>query len=120
MCIAEKEKLVKRLLKTQEPNDFGVFQVKLNDMGCWKLITLDSYFPCEPLGGPIYGNCGFQEYWILLIEKAFAKLYGSYRQLMSIKNPYFLLTGCPYEILHLTEYESHNKLVVDKLIEAKK
>lgn len=47
-------------------------------MGFWNLFSIDKFFPCEPLGKPMFGNINFDEYWILLIEKSLAKLYGNY------------------------------------------
>jgi hypothetical protein len=59
----------------------GVYKVRLCINGCWKSITIDDYFPCDVNGGPIYSRNHDSELWVLLLEKAFAKSFGSYHSL---------------------------------------
>ena len=95
--IAENEKLVKRIILTKETNDFGIYKVKLCRMGSWKTVIVDDFFPCYPLGDPIFSKNNFKELWVLLVEKAFAKLHGNYLSLENgnIKHSLIDLTGCP-------------------------
>lgn len=95
--IAENEKLIKRIILTKEANDFGVYKLKLCKMGQWKTIIIDDFFPCFPLGEPIFSRNNEKEIWVLLIEKAFAKLHGNYHCLENgnIKHSLMDLTGCP-------------------------
>jgi calpain-15 len=44
-------------------------------------VTVDDYFPCHPDGGPIFSICKGSELWIMILEKAYAKLHGSYLSL---------------------------------------
>lgn len=95
--IAENEKLVKRLILTKEANDCGIYKLKICQMGSWKTIIIDDFFPCFPLGEPIFSKNNGKEIWVLLIQKAFAKLHGNYLSLENgtVKHALIDLTGCP-------------------------
>ncbi len=56
-----------------------MYKVRIRKLGFWVTLVLDSFFPCLPEGEPIFGRCERNlEMWVILIEKAFAKLYGRY------------------------------------------
>ena len=95
--IAERPSLVERLFVTKEYNPQGVYRLKLCKNGEWITVTIDDYFPCFPLGGPIFSRCHGNELWVMLLEKAYAKLHGNY---FSLRGGYASealldLTGCP-------------------------
>jgi calpain-15 len=46
----------------------------------FKRITVDDYLPADG-GKPIFANPNGSELWVLLLEKAMAKLFGSYGKL---------------------------------------
>lgn len=62
---------------------------------------LDDYFPCINVGSnkfkPVYAHSDEDELWVLLLEKAYAKLCGSYSRLESGRSYEALidLTGAP-------------------------
>lgn len=95
--IAENEKLVKRVILTKNPNDYGVYKLKLCRMGIWKTLVVDDFFPCFPMSDPIFNRNNSKEIWVMLVEKAFAKLHGNYMLLENgnIKESLVDLTGCP-------------------------
>lgn len=95
--ISERPSLVERLFVTKEYSPNGVYRLKLCKNGEWVTVTLDDYFPCFPLGGPIFSKNHGNELWVLLLEKAYAKLHGNY---FSLRGGYASealmdLTGCP-------------------------
>lgn len=49
--------------------------------GEWQFVRVDDYFPCLPEAGPVYSTAHGNELWVLLVEKAMAKLCGSYGSL---------------------------------------
>ena len=65
--------------------------------GIWEEVTVDDFFPCRPFKGPAFSCNHDLEMWVLLIEKAYAKLHGSYNALRSgFPNEGMMdLTGCP-------------------------
>jgi hypothetical protein len=96
-ALAENPKLIQRLILTKTPNKYGLYKLKVCKMGKWKNIVIDDYFPCLPLAEPLFSRNKSKEIWVLLIEKAFAKLYGSYENLEVGDCGHALidLTGCP-------------------------
>ena len=51
--------------------------------GKWKCITIDKYLPVNNQNKLIFAKCEDEnEFWVPLAEKAFAKLHGSYFQLI--------------------------------------
>lgn len=96
-CLAERPALVERLFVTKQVNDKGIYRVKLCKNGEWVTVTVDDFFPCYPKGGPVFSRAHGNELWVLLLEKAYAKLHGSYFQLRGgFANEGMIdLTGCP-------------------------
>ena len=66
--------------------------------GEMKEIVLDDYFPCSN-GIPLFSRSNGNELWVLLIEKAYAKIFGSYHKIESglATNAMKDLTGAPCE-----------------------
>lgn len=58
--------------------------------GKWKVIDLDEYLPFIK-NKPAFSRSVNQELWVILLEKAWAKLYGSYKHVE---------VGFPEEALH--------------------
>ena len=62
-------------------------------------ITIDDYFPCSVEGGPLFSRSNGNELWVLLLEKAYAKIHGNYYTLRGgFANEGMMdLTGSPTE-----------------------
>ena len=58
--------------------------------GKWRIIDLDENVPAI-YSSPVFGKSLDKELWVILLEKAWAKLYGSYRHIEA---------GFPEESLH--------------------
>jgi hypothetical protein len=103
-ALAERPALIRRLFDTDRPNSEGLYAVWLNISGVWQQVLIDDFFPIE-----IHGNaCAFaftrtkeDEIWPMILEKAYAKAYGSYDMIGAgdIMHTLRDLTGAPYEIL---------------------
>jgi calpain-15 len=95
--LAERPELVQRLFITKEKNEEGFYQVKFCKSGEWVRVTVDDYFPCFPQDTPIFSRSHGKELWVLLLEKAYAKLHGSYALLRGgwAAEGMMDLTGCP-------------------------
>eukprot|EP00826_Nyctotherus_ovalis_P005877 TRINITY_DN1133_c0_g2_i3.p2 TRINITY_DN1133_c0_g2~~TRINITY_DN1133_c0_g2_i3.p2 ORF type:complete len:448 (-),score=145.12 TRINITY_DN1133_c0_g2_i3:1362-2600(-) len=108
--LAEVPPLIDRLFLTKEISKEGVYRVKLCKNGEWVVVTIDDYFPCIPDGGAIFGKSSANELWLMVLEKAYAKLHGSY---LTLKGGYahealMDLTGCP-----CTYYNFEDEFVKD-------
>lgn len=68
--------------------------------GVWRVICVDDYFPvCY--GRPAFSKSRNNAIWVMVIEKAWAKLFGSYSASAagSMQEVMKALTGAPTEII---------------------
>lgn len=49
--------------------------------GILQECVVDDYIPCNTKGCPIFSKANGNELWVLLLEKAYAKIYGSYHKI---------------------------------------
>lgn len=78
----------------------GVYAVAMCLNGLWQEIIVDDWFPCRANSGyPIFTYSRDTSIWVLLIEKAWAKVHGSYLQIKCGNSREALhdLTGAPTE-----------------------
>jgi len=82
-CLAEFPGTIENLFLTREVSPRGKYSVRLYDdrQEDWKVITVDDSFPCDAEGKPLFAQPSEGELWVLVLEKAFAKLCGSYAAL---------------------------------------
>lgn len=61
------------------------------------MVTIDDLFPCYPHGTPLFSQNVNNELWVLILEKAYAKLHGGYYQLRNgfLNEALSDLTGSP-------------------------
>ena len=100
--------------ESKKANSTGKYQIKLCHYGGWEIVTVDDFFPCYPDGGPVYARGHDNELWVLLLEKAYAKLCGSYAALKSgwAYEAMIDLTGAPYSTIRFEE-DSTAKMIED-------
>jgi len=94
---AEFPQRLSRVFVTKELNNEGVCSLNLFIAGVQIEILLDDYFPCSGDSQLVYSRPVANEMWFLFLEKAFAKVYGSYRELakLSLLETLEVLTGMP-------------------------
>ena len=68
------EKLIKDL-------GYGRYAVNITSTGAKKTVYIDDYFPCYQNNTPIFSKNHGKELWVLIMEKAWAKLHGSYKRI---------------------------------------
>ena len=76
--LSQRPPLIERLFDTKIWNREGIYRLKICKGGEWIQVTIDDLFPCEPFGEPLFANCANNEIWVMLLEKAYAKVHGSY------------------------------------------
>lgn len=111
-AMAEYPDRITKLFPNKEPNPYGCYMVKICDMGEWKEIIVDDLFPCKNnRSGPIFTRGKNNELWVLILEKAWAKLYGSYAKIEAGLTREVLhdLTGAPTEYF-LTQSDDPEKI----------
>ena len=90
----------------------GKYRVKLFDgrTNSWEIIEIDDYLPCTPWGGNepdlLFGKINEGKMYMALLEKAFAKLYGSWSNLARGYQAiaWFHLTGCTEYLCYGANY----------------
>lgn len=78
-------------------NPSSIYGLKFFIDGRWKTIITDAFFPVDANNKLVYATSGTNDIWILLIEKAVAKIYKSYSSLSigAADEGLNLLTGAP-------------------------
>lgn len=82
------------------------YLIRILYKGRWQILVLDDYVPCMD-DKPAFNSTKNHELWLILLEKAWAKLYGSYSHIESgfIEEPLHDLTGAPVQIIFLKKKE---------------
>ena len=94
-CLAEVRGGIDNLFLTKEFDPRGRYTIQLFDgtadncRGAWRKFTIDDFIPCDKrawnegngVAKPKFSQPNGNELWVMLLEKAFAKLCGSYKNL---------------------------------------
>jgi hypothetical protein len=80
--LAEFEGAVFNLFQEKTATKDGKYTINIFNpaLRVWDCVTIDDYVPCVK-GEPIMAKPQDHEMWVLLLEKAFAKWFGSYAQI---------------------------------------
>jgi hypothetical protein len=92
--------LIHQIFRTKEVNDNGYYEIVLFIDGEWQVVVLDDYFPVKKGTKELaFSKPNGFELWVILLEKAWAKINGGYANIIS---------GWPDEpLLALTGFASH-------------
>lgn len=83
-AIAEYPERLERIFLINEYNKKGLYVVALCLNGLWEIVILDPRVPCKPKSGTIAFNRSLdRELWVILLEKAWAKVHGGYMNIAS-------------------------------------
>ena len=102
----------------------GIFCFRFFKNFGWKYVIIDSRLPCQKIFNKnqvptlLYGKCrNRREFWVPLIEKAYAKLHGSYKALVSgfIDDGLVDLTGLSAKKIMIEEEDRINPAKMDEL-----
>jgi calpain-15 len=96
--LADRPHLIDRILLTKKYNPEGAYAVRFFHDGDWKRVVVDDFFPTKYR--QLAFGCGKgQQLWVSILEKAYAKLHGSYAAIVTGRafDALFDLTGAPCE-----------------------
>ena len=106
MALADYPHRLERIFRTKEVQPSGCYCVALCVMGVWEEIIIDDSFPCSKVSKkPCFSDSLKKELWVLLIEKAFAKISGGYSNLFGglDSEAMYMLTGAPTAMFRFDE-----------------
>ena len=94
--LAEVPSRITKLFLTDRTNEYGLYAVVVKKNGEAKEVVVDDYFPCQ-YGEPCFSKANGNELWVLILEKVWAKLHGSYERIEAgfAHNVMTDLTGAP-------------------------
>ncbi|XP_008787933.1 calpain-type cysteine protease ADL1-like [Phoenix dactylifera] len=73
---------ISEVIITTEYNEEGIYTVRFCVQGEWVPVVVDDWIPCESPGKPAFATSRkYNELWVSILEKAYAKLHGSYEAL---------------------------------------
>lgn len=75
--IAERPDRIKNIINVTEVSEQGVYPVNLYKNGQKVQVLVDDFILCKN-AAPVYSRANGNELWVLLAEKAWAKIHGSY------------------------------------------
>ena len=87
-------------------NDFGIYEVRICKDGMWTDVVVDEWIPVKD-GEPVFSRANGPELWVLILEKAWAKLHGSYHAIESglAITAFRDLTGAPCYLYKIAKEE---------------
>lgn len=116
--IAEDPERIKRLIYSKITNQAGVYCVGLCITGIWEDVILDDLTPCLAISkDPAFNQSKSDEIWVILMEKAWAKVHGGYGNIVGglLREVLHDLTGAPAITFFTSEGtpETHWKNLLD-------
>ncbi|WOL02903.1 calpain-type cysteine protease ADL1 isoform X1 [Canna indica] len=73
---------ISEVIITPAFNEEGIYTVRFCIQGEWVPVVVDDWIPCESPGKPAFATSRKRnELWVSILEKAYAKLHGSYEAL---------------------------------------
>jgi len=77
-------------------------------------IIIDDHIPCDADGDPCFSKANGNELWVMLLEKAWAKIHGSYERIIGGQAHLTFrdMTGAPS-----FEFESTDADAFDRILE---
>lgn len=107
------QNLITRLFLTTEINKYGIYCFLLFYDGEWNNIIIDDKFAFSKNNNEfLFSKCSENELWLSLLEKAYAKNYGSYFNLKNgnIFDCLFDFIGVTPFVLKIQNFDNRNQL----------
>ena len=91
--LAKFPELIYKIFRTKQVNQCGYYEIIMFIDGEWQIVIIDDFFPTSSNTGNIaFTRPNGNELWVILLEKAWAKINGGYINIIG---------GFSYEPLHV-------------------
>ena len=77
----ERPDRIRNLFITKDVNKEGLFAINMTKNGESIQVLVDSNIPCMN-GRPFFSSANGNELWVIILEKAWAKIHGSYERII--------------------------------------
>ncbi len=113
-CLAEFPSLIREVFSAPQHPEFGVYRVILCKNGWWQTVVVDDFIPTQR-GKPCFARNREEpnELWVSLLEKAYAKLHGSYAAIKSGDPAHAIadVIGAPFvKLAAMREWQDKTKM----------
>ncbi|KAI4344843.1 hypothetical protein L6164_012030 [Bauhinia variegata] len=118
MAVLTEVSCISEVIITPGYNEEGIYTVRFCVQGEWVPVVVDDWIPCESLGKPAFATSKKgNELWVSLLEKAYAKLHGSYEALEGglVQDALVDLTGGAGEEIDMRSPEAQIDLASGRL-----
>ncbi|KAL6506586.1 Calpain-type cysteine protease dek1 [Orobanche gracilis] len=109
---------ISEVIITPYYNEEGIYTVRFCIQGEWVPVVVDDWIPCESPGKPAFATSKQgNELWVSILEKAYAKLHGSYEALEGglVQDALVDLTGGAGEEIDMRSAQSQIDLASGRL-----
>ena len=102
------------LFESEKTIPEGIYAINITKNGRKCHIVVDDYIPCRNKK-IVFSHANGNELWVILMEKAWAKIHGSYERIIGGQAHETLrdITGAPS-----WEYQSNDEQTWDRILEA--
>lgn len=123
--IAEREDLIRNIVISPDGSlrDEEGVSFRLFIDGNWRVVTVDNHLPCRASPRDVRPTLAFSHaansfLWVPFLEKAYAKIYGSYRAISGgfIRESMLDLTGAPCEEINFSSTSFNSDEAWEKLV----
>ena len=106
-ALCEYPELIEKLFYIKEKSKEHCYGCYYRINGIWQLVLIDDYFPCYGSWGKnfAFSSTNGKELWVVLLEKAWAKLNGSYAKAIG---------GEPHEVFDVITNAYSEKLRINR------
>mmetsp|Transcript_14445 Transcript_14445/g.12258 ORF Transcript_14445/g.12258 Transcript_14445/m.12258 type:complete len:323 (-) Transcript_14445:858-1826(-) len=115
LMVSTRPEILRNLIYNDKHFDKGFVTFNFFKNGSWKRVIVDTRLPYDPASKQLlFATCADpDEFWLPLMEKAYAKLHGGYEKIMTghIVNCLVDLTGYTAEKYDLTNDDEVKKMV---------
>jgi hypothetical protein len=119
-AVSEFPRIIEDLFKTKEPNfETGYYEVILFVDGRWVIVPVDDYIPVDRTDNSLkFTRTHGREIWVILLEKAWAKVNGGYINISGGFTSEALQTLTGFPCTHFDHQKADKEELWSKILEA--